>query len=349
MSPKGFKKNINIINKHVGPDRRQDILDDIDYKGTFLPRGVGYEDMDSSFIRFVEDEMSISVDGDKIPVIFLTIQRWSEFTKTWKFTDKYKDIKMPFITIVRLPNPQVGTNQAGLWNIPGRRVYTHYKVATFEGGRRGVDLYKVPQPTSVDLNYEVRLFCNKMKDLNKLNEKVQVLFQSRQYYLNVNGHPMPLMLEDIDDESNVDDFENRRFYVQPFKMLLAGYILKEDEYIVEPSINRYLVTTELFKDVRTPLKTVIKDDINKTINYDFIFKKGSKNNLEFISEDNFKVTNLINVVNVLNVSIRVNNIIVFNGSVINLPILISNGDSVRLTITRLNDDVSSLTLFGNIY
>jgi hypothetical protein len=38
-----------------------------------------------------------------------------------------------------------------------------------------MDLYKVPQPTSVDLMYEVRLFTNKMKDLNKFNRKFKEL------------------------------------------------------------------------------------------------------------------------------------------------------------------------------
>ena len=49
----------------------------------------------------------------KVPVIFLSIQRWAEFAKTWQFSDENKNIKMPFITIVRKPDAQVGTNYAG--------------------------------------------------------------------------------------------------------------------------------------------------------------------------------------------------------------------------------------------
>lgn len=129
--PKGFRKDIKIIKDSVGFERRQEILDDISAKGTYLPRGVMYEDMDKSFIEFVEKDLSLSLDGEKVPVVFLTLQRWSEFSKTWQNSDKFKDIKMPFITIVRQPNPQVGQNQAGLFNIPGRRTYTYLKVPTF--------------------------------------------------------------------------------------------------------------------------------------------------------------------------------------------------------------------------
>lgn len=244
--PKGYLTNIKITNPKIGFPRRQEILDDIADKGTFLPKGVLEEDMDGSFLEYLEDKngLSISVDGEKVPVVFLTIQRWTEFTKTWQFTDKYKTMSMPFITVVRKPDIQQGQNQAGLWNIPMNHTYTYMKVPTFDGIRRGVDLYKIPQPTSVDLTYEVRIFTGKMKDLNKFNRKVQKAFQSRQCYLNVNGHPMPLHLESIGDESNIEDFENRRFYIQMFEMKLLGYILDEEDFEVIPTLNRAIISTE---------------------------------------------------------------------------------------------------------
>ncbi len=253
--PKGFRNNIRLTSPNVGVQRRQDLLDNIADDGTFLPRGVHYQDMDETFINFVNKELRIEIDGEEVPVLFLTLQRYSEFTKTWKFTDEYKNIKIPFITIVRKPDPQVGTNQAGLYNIPGRPTFTYYKVPTNDGARVGVDLYKIPQPTSVDITYEVRMFTNKMSDLNLLNEKVQKKFQSRQAYIWPKGHPMPVTLEGIGDESNIDDFENRRFYVQPFEMLLAGYILDEEDFEIMPTINRAMVMSELIVSdgVTTPV------------------------------------------------------------------------------------------------
>lgn len=253
--PKGFRNNIRLTSPNVGVQRRQDLLDNIADDGTFLPRGVHYQDMDETFINFVNKELRIEIDGEEVPVLFLTLQRYSEFTKTWKFTDEYKNIKIPFITIVRKPDPQVGTNQAGLYNIPGRPTFTYYKVPTNDGARVGVDLYKIPQPTSVDITYEVRMFTNKMSDLNLLNEKVQKKFQSRQAYIWPKGHPMPVTLESIGDESNIDDFENRRFYVQPFEMLLAGYILDEEDFEIMPTINRAMVMSELIvgDGVTTPV------------------------------------------------------------------------------------------------
>jgi hypothetical protein len=116
---KGYITNINIKPGKIGFPRRQEILDGIADNGTFLPKGVLEEDHDQTFIEFIEkdERVSMTIDGEKVPVIFLTIQRWNEFSKTWQHSDKYKNIEIPFITIVRKPDIQQGENQAGLWNI----------------------------------------------------------------------------------------------------------------------------------------------------------------------------------------------------------------------------------------
>jgi len=346
---KGYQTNINIVNGKIGPERRQQILDGVADKGTFLPRGVLEEDMDQTFVEFVgsKDGISISVDGQKIPVIFLTIQRWTEFTKTWQFTDEYKNIEMPFVTVVRRPDIQQGQNQAGLWNIPGNRTYTYMKIPTFDGIRKGVDLYKVPQPTSVDITYEVRLFTNRMKDLNRFNRKIQRAFQSRQCYINVNGHPMPLHLENIGDESNIDDFQNRRFYVQMFEMKLLGYILDEDDFEVVPTINRTVVMMEL--DENHIYNKVIFDPIKRgnVVTYNFVYKPRSEAEFTFNAQYDVSFTQLVNIENITRIIISVNNNVVFDGTVLTTPIVLHANDVVIVTINKNFLSNGSFTLIGN--
>lgn len=348
--PKGYRTNIDILNHKIGPERRQEILDDIADKGTFLPKGVLEEDMDQTFVEFLnsDDGLSISVDGDKVPVIFLTIQRWTEFSKTWQFSDKYKNIELPFITIVRKPDIQQGQNQAGLWNIPGNRTYTYMKVPTFDGVRRGIDLYKVPQPTSVDLVYEVRIFTNKMKDLNKFNRKIQRAFQSRQCYINVNGHPMPLHLESIGDESNIEDFENRRFYVQMFEMKLLGYILDEDDFEVVPTSNRSILTMELDEgkiNNSAISETVVK---NNLITYSFIWKPNAETQFSFTSLYDSNLTQLIKIENLTRIVISVNGVGVFDGVVLNNPLIVKANDVVTIRVYKNQMTIGSFKLIGNI-
>lgn len=350
VMPKGFRTNIDVhANTHkIGFPRRQEILDDIADKGTFLPRGVFEEDMDQSFVEFMGDKkgFSISIDGVKVPVIFLTIQRWTEFTKTWSFTDEYKNISMPFITVVRQPDIQQGQNQAGLWNIPMNQTYTYMKVPTWDGVRRGVDLYKIPQPTSVDLTYEVRIFTGKMKDLNKFNRKVQKAFQSRQCYLNVNGHPMPLHLETIGDESNIEDFENRRFYVQMFEMKLLGYILDEEDFEIVPTINRALLTYEIVDTVRPSVKIIKEVDTESCANFKFQFKLNSNDEVSFISTYSVMFSQMVKSDSITRVVISNNDVVFFDGSAIITPIVFNQNDNIKIKIFRQPNTEGVLTLIG---
>lgn len=249
--PKGFRKQLKLVPQIVGVPRRQELLDNIADSNGFLPQGVHIKDMDTAFVDFVTKNLQIEIDGEEVPVIFLTIQRYADFKKTWKFTDEYKNVKMPFITIVRNPDVQKGTNQAALANIPGHRNYSYYKVPSNDGARLGMDIYKIPQPTAVDITYEVRFFSNKMSDVNVMHNVVHKTFNATQAYIYPKNHPMPITLPTITDESNIEDFESRRFYVEAYEMLLAGYILDEEDFIVTPTVNRAMVLSEISSDPAT--------------------------------------------------------------------------------------------------
>jgi hypothetical protein len=345
--PKGFRSDININPSKIGTLKREELLADISKNGTFLPRPVSEEDMDEVFIDFVKSGLGITIDGEKVPVVFLTLQRWSEFTKTWKFTDKYKDIQLPFITVVRKPDIQVGTNQAGLWNIPGDRTYTYLKVPTWDGIRKGMDLYKIPQPTSVDITYEVRLFTNRMKDLNKLNTKVHKKFQSRQAYISVKGHPMPVHLETIGDESNVDDFESRKFYVQLFEMKLLGYIMDADDFEVIPTLNRIYAFIELDEEKifdKAIFEPIIKGN---SLTYTMVFKPNSELSFNFTAQYSLMFTQLINIENISRIVISVNGVGKFDGLVLTTPLTINSSDIVTIRIYKGNSTTGKFQLIGN--
>ena len=347
--PKGYRTNININSQKIGLERRQEMVETIADKGTFLPKGVLEEDMDQSFLELLNSDkgMALTIDGVKVPVIFLTIQRWTEFSKTWQFSDKYKNIELPFITVVRKPDIQQGQNQAGLWNIPGGHTYTYMKVPTWDGIRKGVDLYKIPQPTSVDMLFEVRLFTNRMKDLNKFNRIIQRAFQSRQCYLNVNGHPMPLHLESIGDESNIDDFENRRFYIQMFEMKLLGYILDEEDFKVIPTANRTMIAMEVEESLL--INDVVFDQyVNvNTVTFTFDFKPRADTTFNFISQYDISFTQLTGIIGLTNIQIDVNGTNIFNGLVLTTPITFRANDNISIKVSKGVYNNGIFKLIGN--
>jgi hypothetical protein len=337
--PKGYRKNLNITPKSIGNDRREEMLEDISKNGTYLPKGVLHEDMDKSFVEFIENGIDLTLGGEKVPVVFLTIQRWAEFAKTWQYSDEYKNIKMPFITVVRKPDAQIGTNQAGYFNIPGKPTFTYMKVPTWDGNRKGMDVYKIPQPVPIDLVYEVRLFCNRMRDLNKLNRKIIQTFSPLEHYIKVNGHPMPILLESIGDESVINNLDERKYYVQMFNMKMMGYLLDEEDFEVTPAISRAVAVIELSDEIKRAQYQITKDEETKTVCLSVTFKRGISSatipielKARYTSE---------NATNANSVSYQV------NGSNSSIPFSVKNGDELFISVNKSDiQKESTITLNG---
>jgi hypothetical protein len=252
--PGSYKKKINIERQRQNVEYTENFMmesgaaenmkDLIIDKDAYLPKGVLHIDMDAGFKDFVTNEMGLTLNGEKVPVFMMGIQKWSEFSKTWKFSDEYKNVKIPFVNIVRQPDTQPGSNPALIYNIPQGKTFTYAEVPTWDGTRKGVDIYKIPQPIPVDIYYEVRIFAYRQQDLNRFNTIILKHFQSRQAYTIVNGHYIPIILEDTSDESEVTDLESKRFYVQLYSFMLQGFILDPEDFEVTPGINRTFTIVE---------------------------------------------------------------------------------------------------------
>jgi hypothetical protein len=108
----------------------------------------------------------------------------------------------------------------------------------------GADVYKIPQPTAVDITYDVTIVCTKFRDLNKFNKIIIESFSSRQTYTSVKGHYIPIVLDSIEDNTPMETLDGRRFYLQTYKMTLLGFILDPEEFEVTPAISRIFVMEE---------------------------------------------------------------------------------------------------------
>lgn len=336
--PKKFLKNLNINPPKEGFERRQEWLDGIANHGTYLPRGIAHEDMDKSFNDFVEKELEISVDGQKVPVYLIGIQRWVEFVRGWTNVDEWKNIKLPFVTITRKPDAQQGQNQAGKWNVPGFPTFTYMRVPTFNDNTKGFDIYKVPQPVPVDLVYEVRFFCSKMRDLNLLNRKIMRTFSSLQSYVKVNGHPMPLILESIGDESQIEDFESKRYYVQLYEIKMQGYLLCEEDFEVIPAITRNMTLLEVDEKVKNVFisKKILPDGLSIMLN--FVFRTNKNNITITLNESATYNTISTNNINSYNLTL--------NGNPVTAPFAVNAGDDLGIYIVRNTNYEATITLNG---
>ena len=227
--PKKIKKDINLlvdkpgINPYLGGGDQF-----IEKNPANLPRGIDFADLDDGFVDWVRKDLNVVVDGDLVSVSFLTAQRWSEFTRTWQNSDKYKNVKIPFISVVRKPDVQPGTNPSVQRTIPDRHQFYYSSVPTWNGTAMGADIYKIPQPVPVDITYDVTIICNKFRDVNKFSKIVLQNFSSRQDYTTVKGHYIPLILDKIEDNTPMETIDGRRFYVQNYTFTMLGFLIDSE-------------------------------------------------------------------------------------------------------------------------
>lgn len=270
MLPK-IKKTLPLTYPPIGYERRLELLEDINKDGTYLPKSILHEDLDRGFLDFIKNDLKTVVSGKVVKVvdILMTTQNWAQFTQTWDFNNIDKNVQPPIITTVRTPEVKYGSLPSLRYNIPNRKQYYYAAVPTWDGQRKGVDIYTIPQPVPVDIKYSVKIICNRMRELNKFNQIVIEKFASRQAYTRIKGHYIPIILDDISDES-VMDLEKRRYYIQSYGFTLQGFLSDEEEYEVKPGISRSLMLVEVDnrkKKVKKQKFPPNPDEITMNVNF----------------------------------------------------------------------------------
>jgi len=254
------KNDISVYTGNQLVDRRQELLDRITKSDTNLPESIMHDDLDLGMLDFVKNNFKVISNGEQVSVIpkILTIQRWGEFTNTWDFADLDGNAKLPFIGVIRRPDVQPGTNPITQRTIPDRRTFYYASVPTWDGAQMGADVYKIPQPTAIDISYDVTIVCTQFRDLNKFNKTVLQKFSSRQAYTTVKGHYIPIILDSIEDNSPVE-LDTRRFYIQNYKFTLLGFIIDDEEFEVKPAVSRLFLMNEFMTDKGVEKKYINKD------------------------------------------------------------------------------------------
>ena len=253
--PKQVKPTLPLVPKKTLSARREQLLEYINKDGTYLPKSVLHADLDRGMLDFVKGDLEVVTAGKVVPMvdIIITTQNWSQYVETALFVDLDYNPSPPFITVVRSPEVKFGTNPALQYTIPNRKQFYYASVPTWNGNEQGMDIYTIPQPVPVDINYSVKIICNRMRELNELNKIVMQKFSSRQAYTFIKGQYVPIILNNISDESQMS-LESRKYYVQSYDFTMLGYLIDEDEFEVKPAIARVSqimeIDTSTFKQRR---------------------------------------------------------------------------------------------------
>ena len=240
------KPTLPLVPKKVLSARREQLLEYINEDGTYLPKSVLHADLDRGMLDFVKQDLEVVTIGKIVPMvdIIITTQNWTQYVETALFVDLDYNPSPPFITVVRSPEVKFGTNPSLQYTIPNRKQFYYASVPTWNGNEQGMDIYTIPQPVPVDINYSVKIICNRMRELNQLNKVVMQKFSSRQAYTFIKGQYVPIILNNISDESQMN-MDSRKYYVQSYDFTMLGYLIDEEEFEVKPAIARVAQIMEL--------------------------------------------------------------------------------------------------------
>jgi len=341
--PKKIKNYLPLTPEKVGRERRQQMLDDITDHGTFLPKGVLHADLDRGMLDFVKDSLQLVVDEKTVSTIdkIITNQNWSQFVESWNFQDLDSNVSLPFIATVRMPEVKYGTFQGGAANIPNRRQFFYYTVPTWDGQRKGADVYKIPQPIPVDITFNIKLFCNRMRELNEFNKIVMQTFTSKQAYTQIKGHYIPITLDSVSDES-AKELEKRKYYIANYTFVMKGLLIDEEEFQISPAITRQVTMFEV--DTKTRGRKVTPQPPRPN-SFDV--------NLTFLSgvtqlSEVYRYTVDLKIGEIDNVS---SYSVYLNGNYVgdNLTtIQITDGDTFLITVIKI-DNTQSATIYTTAY
>lgn len=243
--PKKVKLTLDINPPKIGSeylkygfDRIEELMQATDTKTKYLPRTILLEDLDQALFNYVNlDGMKAVIDGKSLPVFYLDNDRWGEFSKTWKFMDGDKNVPTPYITIRRI-DKQAGTRLGTKYRVPQPRKFRYLDVPILDNGEIIYLRFKMPEPTNVDMTYEVALFSKYRVDVNLYDEQVLKNFASRQEYLAIKGNPVPLLFEGFAEANPIENIDGDRFFVSKYALKILGFIQDEKEFEIVKTTRR---------------------------------------------------------------------------------------------------------------
>jgi hypothetical protein len=340
--PKKVIPTLPLVPKKTLSERREQLLEFINKDGTYLPKSVLHADLDRGMLDFVKEDLKVVTAGKVVPMIniIVTTQNWTQYVETALFVDLDYNPSPPFITVVRSPEVKYGTNPSLQYTIPNRKQFYYASVPTWNGNTQGMNIYTIPQPVPVDIKYSVKIVCNRMRELNELNKVIMQKFASRQAYTFINGQYVPIIMDNVSDESQLN-LESRKYYQQSYDFTMLGYLIDEEEFEVKPAIERVAQIVEVDTTTRGRRRQQYPKNPNE-FKLDFIYPTGITSLSELMD---YRIDmQVVGTTNVETYDVYINDDYV--GSDIE-KIQIKTNDILRIEIVKDNGSNESQILFEN--
>lgn len=192
------------------PDISKQKIDDLVLKG-----------IDQSVVNWFSKEFPIDFDGRKVPVIYVSMERWALFQQQKVFRDNNGVIILPLISVRRLESTELYERY-----VPKRdetRITFKRKIATSDiDGKERLpfdsdlmnnpiyEVYSAEFPTFIKLNYAITLHTSFLSHANVLQENIWKKGDAGRFYFKNDGYLLFSEFSGSRDESNVDDFVDEK-------------------------------------------------------------------------------------------------------------------------------------------
>jgi hypothetical protein len=246
--PKFTRYSNKVFKNKYGNERIEELISENDINTTFLPPAISISDIDIQVNQEFNQGRLIVVSAsrnEQIGAFLMGNDKWSQFSKTWQYTDDDKNVILPII-IIRKTDTKYGSRLGdNRYYVSNKKTYEYSRVPfRSDSGEIGFLIYKIPNPTPIDITYEISLITKFTRDLNNFDNVIIRNFQDRQLYINVKGSYMPLTIESSSDDS-VNDLDGNNYIIKNYTMLLRGMLLNENEFETYKSYERVVKITEI--------------------------------------------------------------------------------------------------------
>lgn len=200
----------------------------------YLPQKLDLEDLDKGIFDFIKSfNFSVSDETGNsraIPIIFNSQELWAERRMNWKsMRSEYgEELTRPFFVLSRVAVKR-GTSPLKR-TIPVKKKFSWLKVPAFDGTLKGYFLYKIPQPTYVDIQYELVFVTAYVEDVNDTYETmIRDAYSDCQGYMNINGYPIASVMEDP-TETRQEDIDSEKIYEINFPITVHGKLVDPTKF-----------------------------------------------------------------------------------------------------------------------
>jgi hypothetical protein len=199
----------------------------------YLPKKILLEDIDMGLFQAVKG-FNLSMLNERnrnrqVPLVWATQELWAERKINFPVLENENASEMgrPFMVLYRT-SVKDGTSP-NKYTIPNNKKFKYLKVPIFDGTVKGMDIYKVPQPIYVDLEYELVFETHFQQQANAFYELIQYQSSNRQFYINVNGYDIPVIFDDA-SENNTIEINSETIFQVIFPVKILGKLVDPTKF-----------------------------------------------------------------------------------------------------------------------